>query len=395
MKKTLILLAACAAVLALAPGCASPGAPQPPSLRLPQTVNNLTAVRQGNRVVLTWSAPTVTTDHQPIRWPTATRVCRVVNQFPINQCGEPVAQIPASELASSAPTARRPVVSYEDLLPAALIPQQVTSQNQATYALEVVNQRGRSAGLSNQARIPLVPTEPPPTGFRATLDAQGPRLQWDNASSFTPTSEVSCVLRIYRRASATGAASVAAYPTGQSSTPPKPGARTHAPAPPEFALIAEQPCQPGPGEARDTSFEWEQEYDYKAATVTVIAAPGRPVVEVEGDDSAQVQLVTHDIFPPAVPSGLQAVFSSVGQTPFIDLTWAPNTESDLAGYIVYRRTGSAPFTAVSGELKSPAWRDADVHPGQQYFYAVSAVDVRGNHSAQSAPASETVPQEVR
>ena len=388
MNKTSILLAACAAVLALAPGCASPGAPQPPSLRLPQTVNNLTAVRQGNRVVLTWSPPTVTTDHQPIRWPTTTRVCRVVNQFPINQCSEPVAQIPASDLASSATSARRPVVSYEDLLPAALIPQQVTAQNQATYALEVVNQRGRSAGLSNQVRIPLVPTMPPPTGFRATLDAQGPLLQWDNASSFTPTSDVSCVLRIYRRgghASATGGPSVGQHPS----------AVRRPPAQPEFALIAEQPCQPGPGEARDTSFEWEQEYDYKAAAITIIAAPGRPAVEVEGDDSAQAHLVTHDIFPPAVPSGLQAVFSSVGQKPFIDLTWAPNTESDLAGYIVYRRTGTAPFAAASGVLNSPAWRDADVHPGQQYFYAVAAVDVRGNQSAPSAPASETVPQEVR
>jgi hypothetical protein len=388
MKTNSILLAACSAVLALAPGCASPGAPQPPSLRLPQTVNNLTAVRQGNRVVLTWSPPTITTDHQPIRWPTTTRVCRVVNQFPINHCGEPVAQIPASELASSAPSARRPLVSYEDVLPASLIPQQVTSQNQATYALEVVNQRGRSAGLSNQLRIPLVPTEPPPTGFRATLDAQGPRLQWDNASSFTPESGVSCLLRIYRRG---GHASA----TGHASAQSKPSAGSRPPAPPEFALIAEQPCQAGPGEARDTSYEWEQAYDYKAATVTVIAAPGRTTVEVEGDDSAQVHLVTHDVFPPAVPSGLQAVFSSVGQKPFIDLSWAPNTESDLDGYIVYRRTGSAPFAAVSGVLKSPAWRDADVHPGQQYFYAVAAVDVRGNQSAPSAPSAETVPQEVR
>ena len=388
MKKTSILLAACAALLALAAGCASPGAPQPPSLRLPQTVNNLSAVRQGNRVVLSWTPPTVTTDHQPVRWPTTTRVCRVANQFPIDQCGDPVALIPASDLASSTPAARRPVVAYEDVLPAALMaPANAASLDQATYALEVVNQRGRSAGLSNQVRIPLVPTVPPPTGFRATLDAQGPLLQWDNSSTFAPTSNLSCVLRIYRRggqASATGGPSVGPYPTPR---------RTQ--AAPEYALIAEQPCQPGPGEARDTSFEWEQEYDYKAAAVTVITQPGRPAVEVEGDDSVPAHLVTHDVFPPAVPGGLQAVYSSVGQKPFIDLTWAPDTESDLAGYIVYRRTGSAPFTKVSEVLKSPAWRDPDVHPGQQYFYAVSAIDVRGNQSAQSAPASETVPLEVR
>ncbi len=174
----------------------------------------------------------------------------------------------ASELASTAPTGA-PSRGFLRGCAARRADRAQVSQNQATYAVEVVNQRGRSAGLSNQVRIPLVPTAPPPTGFRATLDAQGPLLQWDDASSFTPASDVSCVLRIYRRASASGAASVAAYPTGQSSTPPKPGARTHAPAPPEFALIAEQPYRLGPGEARDSSFEWEQEYDYKIAAVTV------------------------------------------------------------------------------------------------------------------------------
>ena len=102
------------------------------------------------------------------------------------------------------------------------------------------------------------------------------------------------------------------------------------------------------------------------------------------------------MFPPAVPSGLQAVFSSVGQKPFIDLTWAPDTESDLAGYLVYRRTAGSAFTAVTAApVKAPAWRDNDVHPGQKYFYTVTAVDVRGNQSAQSAPAEESVPLEVR
>ena len=120
------------------------------------------------------------------------------------------------------------------------------------------------------------------------------------------------------------------------------------------------------------------------------------VIEVEGDDSNLVHLMAHDVFPPAVPSGLQAVFSSVGQKPFIDLTWAPNTESDLAGYIVYRRSDGSSFVAVStAPIKAPAWRDNDVHPGQKYYYTVAAVDVRGNHSAQSAPAEESVPLEVR
>jgi len=364
MKKNPILLAVCCGVLALAAGCAAPGSPQPPSLRLPVVVDNLSATRKGNRVVLSWSPPTETTDHQAMRWTTATRVCRVLNQFPINVCGEVVKEIKASELVSALPAARRPVVSFEDVLPPAL----TAAQNQATYAVEVVNLRGHSAGLSNQARVPLVMTAPPPVEFRARLDAQGPLLQWNAVSGPVPSPGISYRLRIYRRAH------------GKS----------------DFSLSSEQPYHPGVDEARDANFEWQQEYDYKIAAVTVLAVPGKPVSEVEGDDSAVVHLSVQDTFPPAVPSGLQAVFSSVGQKPFIDLTWAPNTESDLVGYVVYRRTAASRVVAVSsGAVKAPAWRDNDVQPGQKYYYTVSAVDLRGNESAQSIPAEESVPLEVR
>jgi len=358
-------------------GCASPGVPQPPSLRLPMRVDNLSAARKGDRVILTWSPPGETTDHQIMRWPSTTRICRMLNQFPTNVCGEVVKEIKSGELATATPGARRPLVSFEDVLPPALI----SAQNQATYTVEVVNQRGHSAGLSNQTRIPLVATAAPPADFRATLDAQGPLLQWNVPSIPAPTPGVSYSLRIYRRASTQ--------------------AHTQAQGKKDFALVGELPDQVGIGEFRDRNFEWEQEYDYKIASVTVLAMPGRAAAEVEGDDSAALHLVAHDVFPPAVPSGLQAVFSSVGQKPFIDLTWAPNTESDLAGYVVFRRSvsrrGEASTLAVvsAAPVKAPAWRDNDVQLGQTYYYTVAAVDVRGNQSAQSAPAEETVPMEVR
>ncbi len=364
MNKNPILLAVCCCGLALAAGCASPGAPQPPSLRLPVAVDNLSATRKGDRVILTWSPSTETTDHQPMRWPTTTRICRVVNKFPINECGEPVKEIKTSELVSVAPAAKRPVVSFEDVLPPALI----GAQNQATYAVVVFNERGRSAGLSNQVRTPLMQTAPPPEKFRATLDAQGPLLEWNAVASTGAAPGISYRLRIYRR--------------------------THGKT--DFALASELPYRTGPGEARDSNFAWGQEYDYQITSVTVLATAGHAAVEVEGDDSAPVHLIARDIFPPTVPTGLQAVFSSVGQKPFIDLTWAPNTESDVAGYVVYRRSADSTYVAVSGTpIKAPAWRDNDVRAGQKYYYTVAAVDLRGNQSAKSAPAEESVPLEVR
>lgn len=360
-------------LLGLAAGCASPGVPQPPSLRLPSTVDNLSAVRKGNRVVLTWSPPGETTDHQPVRWPTTTRICRVLNRFPINDCATPVKELKSTELESTAPGARRPEVSYEDVLPTELLGEEsVNGLNQATYALEVRNPRGHSAGLSNQARVPLVAVAPPPAGFRATVDAQGPLLEWNATAAMASAPGISHKVRVYRRNKGK----------------------------PDFVLIAEQPYRTGADEARDGSFDWEQEYDYTMNVATVLSAAGKPDVEVEGDDSPLAHLFVHDVFPPAVPGGLQAVFSSVGQKPFIDLTWAPDTESDLAGYLVYRRdsggNNGGNFVKLTAEpVKLPAWRDNDVRLGQQYDYAVAAIDVRGNQSALSAVATERTPKEAR
>src|ERR1035441_4608651 len=57
---------AAAAVLLLA-GCASPGPPLPPSLKLPEVVTDLTARRVGDQVMLHWTTPTRTTDKLLIR----------------------------------------------------------------------------------------------------------------------------------------------------------------------------------------------------------------------------------------------------------------------------------------------------------------------------------------
>src|SRR5438445_10755565 len=95
--------------------------------------------------------------------------------------------------------------------------------------------------------------------------------------------------------------------------------------------------------------------------LSVITQSGGPEIQVEGDDSPEVTVFAHDVFPPAVPSGLQAVFSGPGQKPFIDLVWAPDTDADLAGYNGLRaEPGAAPKTPNDGLVESLAFRDRDV-----------------------------------
>jgi fibronectin type 3 domain-containing protein len=117
------------------------------------------------------------------------------------------------------------------------------------------------------------------------------------------------------------------------------------------------------------------------------------VASAEGDDSPAQKVFTKDVYPPAVPTGLQAVFSGPGQPPFIDLLWAPDSDADLAGYNVYRWEDDGNPTRINSELaKTPAFRDSNVAAGKIYKYSVAAVDERGNESAHSEEASESVPQ---
>jgi fibronectin type 3 domain-containing protein len=91
---------------------------------------------------------------------------------------------------------------------------------------------------------------------------------------------------------------------------------------------------------------------------------------------------------------VQAVYSGVSQAPSIDLTWNPDTDRDLAGYFVYRRTAEeTSATKISDKpLPGPAFSDARVTAGITYFYSVSAVDMRGNESQRSEETSEAVPR---
>lgn len=344
-------------------GCGAPGAPQPPSLELPRTVQDLTASRKGNKITLAWTVPAQTTDGQNIRRSKLgpAQVCRAVGEFPMRYCMQFAGEIPAEQvpLAKSGEKAER-LTFVDNLAPQV---QREHPTEFASYAISMSNWRGRSAGLSNQVRVPLAPTMAAPAEIRSGVAPEAIVLTWTGSSHEHLSPNLRHVYRIYR-----------------AEEPRKPG-----------AAIGE--VQPDP-EVRfeDRAFEWEKTYYYHVTPVTVVMQNGHKLAEVEGEDSPEIKVVAHDIFPPAQPGGLQAVFSGPGQKPFIDLTWAPNTESDLAGYNVYRHEqGQAPVKINSDMVRTPAYRDDRVETGRTYVYSVTAVDARGNESAKSEGTSERVP----
>lgn len=354
----------CVLALVILTGCGVPGIPKPPSLDLPQPVSDLRAVRKGDKVFLAWTVPTETTDRTGVRHPGITQICR--STAPMKDCTNAVGSVPPPaepEKKKSAPASAKIQASYTDQLPPAVLSNDPAAE--IFYAISALNQRGRSAGLSNEVTLPAVITIPPPSDLRAQVTADGVLLSWTGDQQAAETPELHHLYRVYRREKGGNAdTTVGEMPFGTLRS---------------YLLL-------------DHSFEWEKTYDYRATVVTIIDVKGRPETQFEGDDTPSVRVFAHDVFPPAVPSGLQAVFSGVGQQPFIDLIWAPDTDPDLAGYNIYRHEAGTVEQKLNSEIvKTPAFRDTNITAGHSYFYSVSAIDVRGNESAHSAEANESVP----
>src|ERR1700678_1458337 len=318
-------------------GCASIGPPEAPSLELPKPPSDLHAARKGDRVTLTWTIPARNTNRQRVRYLGKTDICFSVGAA-LKKCGTPVGEVapPADfEQVAKKSSGKKLSATFTETLTAAL--EQVHPTEFATYAVEVLNKAGRGAGISNQAHVPLVPTLPPFAGFSAKATAPGMLVSWKcPPTSGRGETGIRYLFRIYRRpessANATKIADVKATEcavgpgalvtlAGQNSEPATPAA-------------TEQET----GEEKsgtfflDQTFEWELTYFYRGTVVSVVEIAGKPAIEVEGADTPEVKVFAHDVFPPAVPSGLQAVFSGTGQQAFIDLIWAPVADTDLEGY---------------------------------------------------------------
>jgi hypothetical protein len=342
--------------------CASLGPPQPPSLELPKPPTDLRAMRKGDHVILTWTIPSTTTDRQTIRSMGPTRICRGSGE--LKECGKPVGETttPISPPAPPGARKQKESASYTDTIPSGMLTTGFSAK--ITYAAEVLNHDNRGAGISNQAQVPLLRTQPPPKELHAQVTGQGVVLSWSTRLAPEASAVVRYLYRVFRRIEGS-----------QQST-----------------VVGEVPATGSNFTLTDSSFDWEKTYEYRVETVTVIAE-GKPEVQIEGDDTDEVKVFTHDIFPPAVPAGLQAVFSGPGQQLFVDLVWAPVPDLDLDGYNIYRREeGSSAAKLNAQPVKTPAYRDANIVPGKNYLYSVSAVDVRGNESTKSEEASESVPQ---
>jgi len=351
-------------------GCGTPGAPMPPTLNLPDPVNDLTAVRTGNEVLLTWKMPKKNTDKLLLKGAIPVRVCRKEGAG---------ACVPVPGNLALPPEAAG---SFKETLPQALAEGRPRS---LSYFVELVNRNGRSAGLSNAAVVLAGEAPAAVVNLSANVIKAGLVLRW------TPDHPGEAI-RLHRKLLA---------PKSEGKPKANQGPLAPAPEPVEESLLVDAGPQAGaaPDRALDQGIRFGEVYEYRAQRIARISADGK-VLELDGPLSEPVRVEAKDIFPPNAPTGLAAVAAlgtggveTAGIETAIDLSWQAVADSDLAGYAVYRREGDGPWQRISpaAPLVPPGFHDPHVESGHTYHYSVTAIDQGGHESVRSAETEETVP----
>jgi hypothetical protein len=306
-------------------GCGYVADPQPPSLNIAVRITDFGVAERGAELRFRFTIPPLTTDGAGLR----------VGEVELRvgpAGGDWASQGRRVEVAASEPG---PVVAATPV--AGLVGQDLVA------AVRVAGRRGHFSEWSNQVRFQAVAPLAQPGDVRATPVLEGVRLTWTDRSGVP-----GLAWRILRR-------------TAEQKEP-------------VVLAAAEKP------EYVDTTTHYEAVYEYSVQSTVKIGG-----AEAESEISQKVQVAPSDVFPPAVPSTVTAV-AGLGN---IQISWTPDTEMDLRGYLVYRSVEGGAFTRIGEEVPQPAYTDRGVEPGKRYRYAITAVDQHGNESARSEPVEVT------
>ena len=317
-------------------GCGYVGDPLPPALMIPVPPAELTAVQQGEELVIECRLSAVTTDGFTLDELGALDVrLGDVGTRPFN---EPT----WANNASAVPHDGRPEPGFAKLeTPAA-----PWTGREVVIGARVSNPKGRWSEWSNLTAVAVVEPVDPPSDLTAESLREGIRLSWRHEDE-----RPGLRYRVLRR---DGAA--------------------------ETSVLAAETADL---EWLDAGVEYGASYEYR---VQALAPAGERFAE--SLFAGPVTVARRDTFPPEAPQGVKAVagFDT------IELTWEPCAAEDLAFYRVYKAGPGNPSERVADQLPLPRFSDPDVTAGNVYRYTVTAVDRDGNESEPSPPVEQVAPQ---
>jgi hypothetical protein len=327
MNRVLIALAAAAL---MGSGCAYIGGPLPPLANVPGPIANLAAIQRDARIIVQFTPPALTTEGMAIKKPLTfdLRIGPAAAPFNIAEWAEQARQEPSVAAVNGN-------VRYE-------IPSAAWTGKEVTIAVRAIGANGKESGWSIPLVLPVVAPPQVPTGLHAEATAAGVRLTWGGPGSR---------FRIFRR---------------------EPGSEKFDPVTTVTGHDWVDPLS-----------EFGKTYIYEVQALVDIGE-GK---EAESELTAPVTITPVDTFPPAVPAGLRAAVAPNS----IELAWDRNTESDLAGYRIYRAEGSGAFAKIAEGSQIPNYSDRTIERGKTYRYTVIAVDQAGNESARAEPVEVSVP----
>ena len=440
------ILSACLAIgvmAGMAAGCGKKGPPLAPLLRLPAPADQFSARRLGSTVYLQFVIPTKNQDNAmpadlarvdvygytgtPASDDDMVKYGTLVATVPVRRPPPPVEEDRARgrkppPRPQSKPVATEPgfdqgatVAVTETVTPALVQPVVVPrpargkavapAQGPVTlaaasledvparvYVAVGVNHKGRRGSFSPHVAVPVVDAPPPPTDVKPGNTETQITLAW------TPPPGAPVVLlpdtdAPYLPSKPIVPPAAPGWFYDVFDVPPAAtagGGAASGPAAPANLPRVEPPIPLNPQPLTSTAFtdprpiEFGTERCYAVRTVNVF---GR--IQQESEASAPACITPSDTFPPAPPKGLIAVAGDA----VISLSWDPNTESDLGGYLVLR--GEAPGGTLQPLTPQPiretSYEDRSAKPGVRYVYAVVAVDkaTPPNVSAQSNRIEET------
>jgi hypothetical protein len=264
-----------------------------------------------------------------------------------------------------APVIKVPISKINDLQDT--LPQNLASgaSIEVHYQVRITNAAGRAAGWSKPVTVAGGDAPDQIQGLQASLGASGLLLRW--TASTVPFDEI----RIER------IEPDKAQPKKKTSIERKQAQQ------PQQTVLAVPATQGDPGGAVDVTAEAGQRYVYRLERRRRLRL-GKDEIWVAGAVTELDTGILRDTTPPAVPQSLEALSSESG----ISLSWQPGTETDLAGYLVYRVDDSGELRLTSMPVTAPQFTDTTAIKGKQYRYRVSAVDRAGNESGKSEPVTE-------
>lgn len=403
----------CAAVIA---GCGRKGPPLAPFVRTPAAVQTIDARRVGSDVYVTLTVPAENIDASTpaavsrvevygatgVTPPTSGRflegatVVATIDVAPAAAPGEPVPEVTAG-VTPGVPVTVRDRLSPGELVepPAPAAPGSASAGGppRRFYMAIAFNDRGVPGPPGAVIGVRLATPPDPPTDLTVSYTADAVTLSWQ-ASGGLMAFLLDRALPVEPSPAAVRAAPAEAPAVAAPTRPPGPTLYNvyrdiapdplARPAPADEAPRERVPLPLNPAPLDRLTFTEPVSLDERERCYLVRTVRGVAPETVEGDPSPRACVTPLDVFAPARPAGLVPVASANA----ISLIWQPNTEADLAGYLVLRgEAGGDTLAPLTREpVQEAQFTDDTVTPGVRYVYEVVAVDARLPLPNASAPA---------